>query len=311
MRGPIPRFPSSRPSRIDGPPHHEYNAVHKSRTSVDIMDDNRTVANTRLGLSEGTLAHVQALHRGVIGPFTVSEAAEILAMDSAATRKLLSYLVGRGWLTSVSHGLYVAPPLDATDPTAWREDPWIVAAKLFAPCYVGGWSACEHWGLTDQVFREIVVVSARRSRRRATVIQDTPFRVKVRSEHKFFGTQTVWRGRVSVAVSDPTRTIVDVLDDPSIGGGMRHVADIITSYVEEGYRDDAQLDEYASRLGNRTVYKRLGYVIEAVGIAAPELAGLCLTRKSSGLTGLDPTAGRSGRINRRWDLRINVRLGDE
>ena len=32
------------------------------------------------------------------------------------------------------------------------EDPLVIAEKLFSPCYVGGWSAAEYWGITEQIF---------------------------------------------------------------------------------------------------------------------------------------------------------------
>ena len=51
-----------------------------------------------------------------------------------------------------------------------------------------------------------------------------------------------WSG--SRAVSDPSRTIVDVLDDPSLGGGIRNVADVLREYFQGEHRDDELLVEY-------------------------------------------------------------------
>lgn len=261
----------------------------------------------RSGVSADTLRHVEALHRGTTGPFTIREAAALLSIDGRSTRQLLAYLAERGWLTRVRHGLYLATPLDASDPTAWQEDPWIIASKVFAPCYIGGWSACEHWGLTDQIFREVIVISGRRLRRHAVEMQGTSFRVKSRPASKLFGVRDVWRQRGQVAVSDPSRTVVDILADPGIGGGIRHVVDVLVAYFEDR-PDEGLLLAYAARLGNRNVFKRLGYLVETLGIAAPALVAQCLERKSKGLTMLDPTATGKGKIRRRWDLRINVVL---
>ena len=36
---------------------------------------------------------------------------------------------------------------------------------------------------------------------------------------RLFGTTPLWREQVRVPVSDPTRTIVDVFDDPALGAG--------------------------------------------------------------------------------------------
>ena len=199
-------------------------------------------------------------------------------------------------------------PLDADKPEQWREDPWVVAAKTFGQCYVGGWSACEHWGLTEQIFREIVVFTTRRVRYRKQEIQGTPFRLIVIRPEKLFGIKIVWRGRTRVQVSDPTRTIIDILDTPVLGGGIRHVAEVLEAYIETEHRSDQLLIAYAEKLGNHAVFKRLGYLIEMLGIQAPDLIARCIERKSPGLTVLDPTVAEQGRILRRWNLRVNVRF---
>jgi predicted transcriptional regulator of viral defense system len=183
-----------------------------------------------------------------------------------------------------------------------------VATSAFRPCYLGGWTACEHWGLTEQLFRSVVVITGKRVRNRAAEIQGTRFLVKVLPNDKLFGTKPVWRGQNQVQVSDPSRTIVDILDDPTIGGGIRHVADILSAYCTEKLRNDSELLDYTERLGNRTVFKRLGFLLEARGIPAPELIQSCLGRKSAGLTVLDPTVKKVGRVLKRWNLRVNVEI---
>lgn len=236
------------------------------------------------------------------------EAAGRLGLDLPATRRLLGYLSRRGWLVRVRRGLYIPAPLEAGRSGDWIEDPWIVAEKTFSPCYLGGWTACEHWGLTEQAFREVVVITARAIRERKVEMQGTRYQLKVRSEDLLFGTTPVWRNRVRVAVSDPSRTIVDILDDPGIGGGIRHVADVVHDYLVSEHRNEAKLLEYGDRLGNRTVFKRLGFVLEAAGMNAPELIDECAVRISSGITLLDPTMRATGHIVKRWNLRVNAHL---
>jgi predicted transcriptional regulator of viral defense system len=261
------------------------------------------------GISQRNRAYLEELHRGAHGAFDVSEASRILGVGREEAGQLLGYLARRGWLSRVRRGLYVAVPLDARHSGEWLEDPWVVADRLFGPCYIGGWSACEHWDLTEQVFRTLLVVTARRVRRRDEVIQGIPFHLTVRSENALFGTVSVWRGRSKVTVSDPSRTVVDVLDDPGLGGGIRTVADIVSEYLRNEHRDDRLLVDYGDRLGNRAVFKRLGYILEHRRSEAPELVEACLSRRSSGLAKLDPAADGPGRIVRRWGLRVNVALG--
>jgi predicted transcriptional regulator of viral defense system len=261
------------------------------------------------GISQRNRVYLEELHRGAHGAFDVAEAARILGLPQDEAGQLLGYLARRGWLSRVRRGLYVAVPLDARQSGEWVEDPWVVADRLFAPCYVGGWSACEHWDLTEQTFRTLLVVTARRVRHRDEIIQGLPFHLTVRNEDAFFGTVSVWRGQNKVAVSDPSRTVIDVLDDPSLGGGIRTVADMLAEYLRSRHRDDALLVRYGDRLGNRAAFKRLGYLLEYSHVEAPDLVEACLARRSSGLAKLDPAADAPGRIVRRWGLRMNVTLG--
>jgi len=267
------------------------------------------ITNTTVrGILERNRGLLTKLHRGVTGPFTPQEASNILGFDIRRTRRFVAYLADAGWLTRIRRGLYTTVSLDVIEPSTWTEDPWIIAAKIFPPFYIGGWSACEHWSLTDQIFKETIVISSKFIRQRHIEIQGVPFYIKVVGGDKIFGTEVVWRDRTRVSVSDPAKTIVDILGDPKIGGGIRHIADILVAYLSHERRNDSLLMEYAHRSGNRTVFKRLGYLLEAIKVADKKLLAACRKEISSGISLLDPGAPRKGRFMRRWNLRINVIL---
>ena len=261
------------------------------------------------GINRENRTLLERLHREMPGAFDVDRAAKALCVEPARARQLLAYLARRGWLSRIRRGLYVAVPLDSRRPGEWTEDPWIVAERTFAPCYIGGWTACEHWGFTEQTFRTVLVMTAKKVRDRDQELQGIRYRLAVRSENKFFGTSPVWRSQVRVQVSDPARTMVDVLDDPTLGGGMRNVADMIHEYLASEHRSDDQLVDYGDQLGNGAVFKRLGFVVEHLGIDAPDLVTACKNRRSAGLITLDPSVRATGRIVRRWGIRANVTLG--
>jgi predicted transcriptional regulator of viral defense system len=262
--------------------------------------------NGAKGIDAPNRALLDQLVRSASGPFTPIQAAKLLTFDIERTRKLLAYLASRGWLARIRNGLYTTIPLGAAAPKQWREDPWIVAAMSFAPCYIAGWSAAEHWQLTEQIFRDIVVTTAAPVRTASVKIQDTSFLLRHRNERQHFGLATVWRNQTRIKISDPTRTLIDMLDDPSIGGGIRNIAEMLDAYFQSEHRDDAKIIEYADRLGNRTTLKRLGFLLETLEINAPNLVIECHKRVSAGLAKLDPTVTTFGRIVKRWGLRVNV-----
>lgn len=282
--------------------------VHQGRDSLHAMSTATSRASPA-GISRENRTLLERLHRELPSAFDAANASRVLDLELDETHKLLGYLARRGWLSRVRRGLYIPVPLDARRSGQWVEDPWIIADRVFRPCYIGGWSACEHWNLTEQVFRTVLVVTAKKVREREPVIQGMPFLLTVRSNDKLFGTTAVWRNQVRVQVSDPSRTIIDILDDPTLGGGMRNVADVIHEYLTSEHRNDSLLVEYGDRLGNRAMFKRLGYILEQVETDAVELLDACRSRRSSGLIALDPSVDTKGTIVRRWGLRANVTLG--
>jgi len=160
----------------------------------------------------------------------------------------------------------------------------------------------------EQLFRAVLVITTKPVRPRKGQLQGTPFVAKVIASDRFFGTRRVWRDQTPIDVSDPCRTIIDILNEPGLGGGIRHVAQVLQAYFRSEYRDDRRLLEYGRKLGNRTVFKRLGFLVERLGIDAPALVSECRARLTAGYSRLDPTGPKKGKLVRRWNLLINIEV---
>lgn len=236
---------------------------------------------------------------------TVGAAATALGLDRSAAAQRLARWVEQGLLRRLRRGLYAVVPLAANPEDTAVEDAWRLVPRIFAPGYVGGATAAHHWDLTEQLFRTTFVFTARKLRRREVEVQGAAFVLRHRAEQALFGTRSVWRGSTRVEVSDLHRTIVDMLDDPSTGGGIRHVADCLRSYLRNREADPATLLEYTDRVGNGAVYKRLGFLLESEDRAAPIVA-LCRERLTTGLARLDP-AIEAKRLVTRWRLWVPER----
>jgi predicted transcriptional regulator of viral defense system len=235
------------------------------------------------------------------GTVTVEEASAILGLDRVETAKLMARWAEQGWLTRLRRGLYAPVPLEARTVDTPIEDLWVVAERIFKPCYIGGWSAAEYWGLTEQIFRTILVFTTRKFDNRRPKIQGTEFWVKKIGTSRFFGMKTVWRGQVRVQVSDPTKTIVDLLDDPSIVGGARMMENILKSYLASKEKDIKRLLDYADRLKNGAVFKRLGFLLERSGFQDSVVLEAFRNRLTRGNAKLDPKLPND-RLITRWRL---------
>jgi predicted transcriptional regulator of viral defense system len=233
-----------------------------------------------------------------------------LGVDAASAAKKLSRWAAGGWLRRARRGLYIPVPVDAANPTAWSEDALVVATAVWSPCYFTGWTAANHWSLTEQVFRTTTLKTAGRVRSSAVRLLDHDYVVShVSSSDMEFGMKTEWRGEVRLRIADPARTVVDILDDPRLGGGIRHGTEILATFLDD--HDPATLIEYGDRLGNRAVFKRLGYLVELLGRDPDGLVEACRARVSAGVSVLDPDGPPGGHRVASWGLRANVELQPE
>jgi len=266
------------------------------------------VKNMISGISKKNKILLDKLAKNWEKPFSIQDAAKLLRQSKEKTRITLAYLTRKGWLSRIKQGLYIVVPLGTTNPQEYKEHPWIVANQVFAPCYIGGWSAAEYWKFTDQIFNSVVVITTRKLKYTQTTIQETKYVIKCISKKYFNNRKSIWFENAKIFVSDPLQTVVDILDAPNIGGGIRHVADIVQEYFDSTYVNDKQLCKYIKQKNNRTIYKRLGYLIDTLKIDAKDLRAVCKKNISSGYSLLDPKVKSQGRFNTRWNLRINVRI---
>jgi predicted transcriptional regulator of viral defense system len=231
---------------------------------------------------------------------TVTDASQALSIDRAAATKLLARWHRQGWITRVRRGLYAPVPLSSLPTDQVLEDPWAIVPQLFSAAYIGGATAAHHWDLTEQLFRSVFVYTTQDVRRAHQTVHGTAFVVRHISKDKLFGTRTVGRGRVKTEISDVHRTIIDLLDSPADGGGIRQVADCLRAYFARSDCNATTLLGYAERFGNGAVFKRLGFLGETLG-ASPELIDACAKHLTQGIVKLDPSAA-SPRMTRRWRL---------
>ncbi len=241
---------------------------------------------------------------------TPSDVVETLGVDADTAAKKLSRWAAEGWLRRARRGLYIPVPVDATNPAAWSEDALIVAAAVWSPCYFTGWTAANHWALTDQVFRTTVLKTTGRVRASSVRLLDHEYLVShVSPAEMEWGQKTEWRGEVRLQIADPARTVIDILNTPRLGGGIRHGAEILASYLDD--HDPSILVDYGDRLGNRAVFKRLGFIVEVLERDPNGLIDACRERVSSGISRLDPDGPPGGRRVIKWGLQINVQLKPE
>ena len=246
------------------------------------------------------------------GLVSVGSAAASLGAGPRETAMKLASLARRGWLRRVRRGLYLVVPLEVEpDRGTVVEDPWVLACEAFRPCYIGGWSAAEHWGLTEQIFRSTLVVTAASVRSTSKTLLGSEFRLFKIPKARVSGITNLWRGSTQIPVSSRERTLVDGLRNPEICGGLRTLFFMLREYSNSREFNSASLLREMKSFGNGAAWKRLGYMTELVRSDDHEISDVARAHMSEGISRLEPAIKKKGRLLRRWRLWINVSLSKE
>lgn len=266
--------------------------------------------STISGISPRGRAELGALLRSGRRFVRPADVVKELGIDSQAAAKKLSRWAAEGWLRRARRGLYIPVPIDATNPDQWAEDSLLVAEAVWSPCYFTGWTSASHWALTGQVFRTTVLKTSGRVRKSKVRLMDHEYLVAhIGSESIAWGLATEWRAEARLKFADPARTVIDILNDPRLGAGIRHGAEILEEFLND--HDANTLIDYGDRLGNRVVFKRLGYLLEILRPGESSLISACRQRVSAGISVLDPGGPSSGSRVTKWGLLINARVRPE
>ena len=238
--------------------------------------------------------------------FTYADAVKALPRSSdSALKELLSDMVKRGLLMRLKKGLYHIIPYEK-DPESFMPDWHLVAGCLAkgADHYIGYYSALQIHDLITQPSLKEQIVVAKQIRPSTITIKDVDFQFVYHNENHFFGAKKTWIDDFNkVFCSDLEKTFVDCLFKPDYAGGIVEVARAI--YTSKGKIKFNKLLGYAQRFKSQAVIKRLGFLLEILGIETdiiPKLNKL----KSASYVLLDTELPKSGKMVSRWSIQQNL-----
>jgi len=234
--------------------------------------------------------------------FTPQEAANALGCTATAVRKRLHHLVKKGWLRRLEKGKYLILPLSAGPAGEYAPDELVIVTHLIKPYYISYWSALRYYGYSEQAGPTVYVVTTKR--KQPLTIGGVAYRFVTVRPHKFFGAQRTWLGSEAVQMAEREKALVDCLDRPDLCGGVIEAAKAI--WRGRGEMDWQKAHVYGQRMGNRTILKRLGFLLELFALGTPSLLGAMQEDLGAAYTTLDPLYPPEGQHNSRWRLVVNV-----
>jgi predicted transcriptional regulator of viral defense system len=243
---------------------------------------------------------------GVRPTFSIQDARRVLGhKESDPTRQFLERLQTKGWIRRIKRGRFAIIPLSSGENRTPQLHEFIVAMELVSPAAVAYWSALNHHGMTEQLPRTVFVATNHPVRRTPGEVLGVSYKIISLRPEKFFGIMKDWIDEMPFMVTDREKTIVDGLDLPQYVGGIAEIAKALTTAWTQ--LDESKLRKYVGRIGNSAVAKRLGFIMEMLGLGHVEKLRK-LTVLAPGFSPLDPTLPRHGKYNRRWGLLINAEI---
>jgi predicted transcriptional regulator of viral defense system len=208
---------------------------------------------------------------------------------------ILSRMEEKGYIERIEKGKYLIIPL-GSEKGKYTLHEFVIASYLVEPSAISYWSALHHYGLTEQIPGTVFVQTPVRKKKHIMEIFGVNYQIVRVKEKKFFGVRKEWIEEMPVSITDKEKTIIDCLDKPHYAGGIIEVA----KALKTGSLNYNQLSEYALKIDNFAVVRRLGYLSERMGI--PTNLPHPLSKK---YLLLDPTMPATGKNDPKWRLIVN------
>jgi predicted transcriptional regulator of viral defense system len=262
-----------------------------------------TTEKYRKGLGKKESFLISSLARENRSIFTVEHAKMIIGEEA---KKTMYNLVRKNWVLKLRRGLYAIVPLDigVKGADSFAVHNFVIGSKLVAPYYIGYWSALNYYGFSDQI-PSTTFVATTKAKKNDEVLQTTYLFVQI-SKRKFFGATDIDIDGEKIRISDRHKTIADCLDHPEHAGGIDEIARSI--FFSKDEIDFRKVKSYALKMGNVTILKRLGYILEASGLLDQYADIFRSVKLSKGYSLLDPLSPKSGSYNGKWGLLVNMEI---
>jgi len=228
--------------------------------------------------------------------FTFVDALKISNLSTKSLQKVLYRLQQSGAIERIEKGKYLIIPLGA-EKGKYTLHEFIIGSLLVEPYSIAYWSALNYYGLTEQIPTTVFVQTITRKFNTNPEIFGVQYKIVKIKKEKVFGIRKEWIEETQINITDKEKTIIDCLDKPQYCGGIIEVA----KALKNNKFNRKKLENYAQRIGNSGVLRRLGYLCELLNIKIklPKL-------NTRNYLLLDPTMPEKDTKNARWRLLINL-----
>ncbi|MCL5986955.1 MAG: hypothetical protein M1371_10415 [Actinobacteria bacterium] len=233
---------------------------------------------------------------------TVRDLDQLFNLSPEDRQQIVFRLKKKNILSPIKRGVYLFSPLEAGPEGTGLDE--LLIPPLFFPkknYYVGYSTMFNYYGFTEQLFQTIYVLNT--SIRIERVICGLSYKLIRIPENRMYGLETIKVKDVDVNISTKERTLIDLLYFNKPVGGITSATGIFREIVRNNKCDIKKLIEYAARFPNITTRKRIGVILEDLGISDKDLEPLINSVKKTAISSLN--GSRKGTLNKKWRVIVN------
>jgi len=228
--------------------------------------------------------------------FTFIDALKISNLSTKSLQKVLYRLQQSGAIERIEKGKYLIIPLGA-EKGKYTLHEFVIGSLLVEPYTIAYWSALNYYGLTEQIPTTVFIQTITRKFNTNPKVFGVQYKIVKIKKEKMFGIRKEWIEETQLTITDKEKTMIDCLDKPQYCGGIIEVA----KALKNNKFNRKKLENYAQRIGNSGVLRRLGYLCELLDlkIKLPKL-------NIRNYLLLDPIMPVKGLKSAKWRLIINL-----
>ncbi len=171
--------------------------------------------------------------------------------NSDYARVYIHRLKNAGYVLELQKGTYTI-----------HKDPFIIASRIVWPSYISLWSAIRHHNMTEQLPHDLWVVTSRRLWRNGISFGGAKIIfVRIKPQY-FFGYKKIAISNFEAFMAEPEKAILDGMLLKKIS--FSELAEIIRNNIKT--LDIKRLISYAIEMKSGPLIKRLGYLLDKLGI---------------------------------------------
>lgn len=221
--------------------------------------------------------------------FTLETLRKITGGKRDYTKLLLHRLKNEGIIFRIEKNKYSA-----------HEDPMLVASNITWPSYLSFWTALRFHNLTEQLPRDIFVLTSRPKKNMEIEFMGTKISFTKANPRYFFGFKKEKYSTFNIFVADAEKAVVDSvllrkISFSEISGIIKENPDAI---------NPEKIIEYSLRAGDNPLLKRFGFLFDSRGMDFSKKIGVL----NQNYIPLEYALPPEGEKNKKWRIIENVRL---